>query len=108
MWKVKDKEKVKFTTSDGYEYLCTFGNPNGLLEVYKGYGGVKLFGKVLEGNYAEFVEAVKANTSETILNVRIDTIKQDDDSGRDSLRQRIEEIRYNNQDSYEKIGVGPP
>lgn len=107
MWKVTDKEKIGGTTNDGCKYLCTYGNPDGLVEVYKGYGGIKLFGKVIEGNLTDFYEELKANTDETIVNDNIDPIEQDDESGINSLRQRINEVYSKNQDSYEKISGGP-
>ena len=100
MWKVKDKEIMIGT------YIETWGDSTGYVTVSQGEGGVLLHGKVKRGYELIFVKSIE-KAHDTVLNVDIEEIEEDNKLELDLLTKEIRKIYERNQENIEHVDSFP-
>lgn len=93
MWSVKEKEVLSI---GGKEYLETWGDPTGYVQIFHTPEGILLYGKVKQGNMAFFIKSIEKKYSKS-LNVNIEEVENEE--FQKEVLPKIRDIHEKNKES---------
>ena len=96
MWSVKEKEVLSI---GGKEYLETWGDPTGYVQVFRTPEGIILYGEVKKGNKRFFIKSIEKKYGK-ILNVNIDEVENG--KFKSEVKPKVKKIYNQNKEALKK------